>query len=67
MEFHKNLKSKWLILITITLCLHGVRNDDFLTQFQAEIDQIPKDIDTLILHIEQNLNPQSDRLQQFNQ
>lgn len=60
MAFDKNLKSKWLILITIALCLHGVRNDDFLTQFQAEIDQIPKDIDTLILHIEQNLNPESE-------
>lgn len=60
MAFHGTQTSIWLRLIAITLCLYGVRNEDFLAQFQTEIDQIPNDLDALIVHIDQKLNPESE-------
>lgn len=52
---------KWLmplIPIMFTFFMNAVRSDDFLTPFQSEIDQIPKDLDTLIIRIEQNYSPE---------
>lgn len=52
--------TNWLLLVTITLWFssHIRCADDFLSKFQTEIDTLPNEVDTLILHIDQNVNPE---------
>lgn len=54
---------RWFLFITIPLCFNCMHIDDTfprnLQKYEAEIDQLPKDVDTLILHMQQTFNPES--------
>lgn len=60
MLFQRCLLFKWLVPVVIILSLNYASGQDFLTEFQTEIEQLPKDLDTLILHIQQNVSPESE-------
>lgn len=51
---------EWLVLFVFILSMNDVQSQDFLTEFQTEIEQLPTDLDTLILHMQENLSPESE-------
>lgn len=61
MKRQVRLECKWLILFTIIhfMDMDVVRSDDFLTEFETDINNIAKGFDTLVEHVEGGSSPES--------